>query len=134
VASGSREGAIIWVLNLAYLARVLGWDAARLRQEPLAFVDLYDTYIAPWSVARGLAQRLAEVYAECMLARVGEGERILRQHALMGWTMPLRDGSTHTVLAEACAVTLQLRERVFTIVRDWCGEQVTEDTGDAPDA
>lgn len=119
---GSREGAIIEVTDLAYLARVAGLDAARLRQEPLAFVDRHGTYVAPWPVARGLARRIAELYAERILTRIAEEETMLRQEALLGRTTVLRDGSTHTVPAEACAVTLQLRERVFTIVRSWCGE------------
>jgi len=119
---GSREGAIVRVTDVAYLARVLGLDAARLRQEPLAFVDRHGTYVAPWPVARGLARRIAELYAERILTRIGEEVTMLRQEALLGRTTVLRDGTTHTVPAASCGVTLQLRERVFTIVRAWCGE------------
>ncbi|HEY1333681.1 MAG TPA: hypothetical protein VGF31_05455, partial [Myxococcaceae bacterium] len=119
---GQREGAILVVPDLPGLARALGWDAARLRREPLAFVDRHDAYVAPWAVARGIAHALAELYAERILAAVAAEEALLRQEAHLGRTTVLRDGSTHTVPAEACAVTLRLRERVFALVRMWCGE------------
>jgi hypothetical protein len=119
---GHREGAILIVPDLAGLARVLGWDVVRLRQEPLAFVDRHGTYVAPWAVARGVAHAIAELYAERVLARVAAEETVLRQEAHLGRTMVLRDGGTHTVPAAACAVTLRLRERVFALVRGWCGE------------
>jgi hypothetical protein len=118
---GHREGAVLVVPDLPGLARALGWDADRLRREPLAFVDPRGSYVAPWAVARGVAHALAELYAERVLERVAEEEAVLRQEAHLGRTTALRDGSTHTVPPEACAVTLRLRERVFAIVRGWCG-------------
>jgi hypothetical protein len=118
---GHREGAVLRVPDLPGLARALGWDVARLRQEPLAFVDRHGAHVAPWAVARGVAHALAELYAERVLQRVAEEEALLRQEAHLGRTTALRDGGTHTVPAEACAVALRLRERVFALVRDWCG-------------
>jgi len=123
---GRREGALVEIADLPAVARDLDLDAADLLGKPLAFVDRHGTYWAPWPVARQIAMRVAERYADRVLAAIRQEESELREQAVHGeWVEWTKDRSFQ-ISPEKCAARLRDEEPVFALVREWCGRPANE--------
>lgn len=123
---GRREGALVEIADLPAVAKDLGLDAEELLREPLAFLDRHGTYFAPWPVARRIAMRVAECYADRVLAAIDQKESELQEQAVHGEWVEWSKGRSFEIPPEKCAERLRDEEPVFALVREWCGQPANE--------
>jgi len=119
------EPPMVTAPNLAEVAEDLGIGEADLCSEPLAYLDRFGTYTAPWGVAERLAKRIAEVYPEHVLAHVEQEERELREGALYGEHREDGRGERRRcwyVAPERFVERLREEQPAFNLVRAWCGQ------------
>lgn len=119
------EGATVRVAKPEAVGRGLELDAEESHAEPLAFVDRCGAYATPWPVGLRLARRVAEVYANAVIAAVAEEECELRYAAVHGRTGSIgRDA--YYVSPERGNWQLRERQPILDLVRQWCGREAIE--------
>lgn len=124
---GRSGGAVVEVSDRSAVANDLELDADELLSEPLAYVDRYGTYIAPWPVARRMAIRASERYTDLVLSHVAKEDAEVRDQAVHGHYFDLSRKETILIPPERCAEWLREKEPVFAQVREWCGAPAVEE-------
>jgi len=126
IGYGRSEGATLRIADLETIARDLGFEPQALLAEPLAFVDRHGEYVAPWPVARRVAERVAQRYADVVLAHVAKEERELQDRVIHGYSFQWDRDHDVYVPPEKCADALRQQQPAFELVREWGGSASTE--------
>lgn len=107
-----RDSGVIVLDDLETICQEFGLDQAFFFANPVAYLDRAGAYVGPWAVALPLAQRVAAVYPDLVLANIGEQEQRLEEDATQSTELP---GSS------AWAAHLHREQQVFALARAWCG-------------
>ncbi|MQY20541.1 hypothetical protein [Nocardia macrotermitis] len=93
--------------------------------DPVSFVDSDGTLVVPWAVAQVIVRRLAQKYADLLLAEMDAHERTRRQQNRFG-----HQSGKHWISAEICARVDAEMEVEYgparELVRQWCGTEAVD--------
>jgi hypothetical protein len=122
VLDGSYRCPYLRVVNPQALAEWLGWTPSDLRSHPTTFDDDGGDLIAPWSTARAVAERAAEISPTRILDYVDKEERGAAQEAIHGHGFASSRGSKGFIEPDQCIEYDKEHNRpVRNLLRTWCG-------------
>ena len=117
---------VVEMSDLSAVAKDLGFDAAGLLDEPLAFIDRHGTYVAPWQVAEHRHPRCEALCRSRAQSRREGGSGGSRPGRTTGPSRPIEEGAVF-IPPEKCTDWLREKEPVFAQVRESCGAAAVEE-------
>lgn len=120
------EGATVRIADLEKVASELDFEIQDLLAEPLAFVDRFGDYVAPWPTALRIAQRVAATFPDRVIEATAAEERELQEKAVQGSIYYESRIERSYTLPDYCRDRLKQMEPVFSLIREWCGSGARE--------
>ena len=123
---GSRDVGVLAVPDVDALVAEVGIDREVLTGDRLAFIDDDGVLVAPWPVARIVAEHVAKRYADRIVAKVAKAEAKDRRKAIYGVDYPRRGGELQHISPEICAEVASRWVPAYELIRRWCGVEATD--------
>jgi hypothetical protein len=116
--------AVLTVTDPAVFAAKLGYDARELATG-VGYVRDGGTVVAPWPALRTVAQRVAELDADAVLAEMDRDDTRAEREATYGVWYRTRGEERH-IDADICAEVDEEYKPVRDLVRQWCGAEARD--------
>lgn len=128
------ESELLLITDLDYATKHLELSKRELLAEPHSYVDRFGEYKAPFGVAVKVAEHCCKRFSRDVLRYVQAEEDALKESLALGYyTFPNRgygnwrskDG--FEILCERAEEWLTEEAPVFSLVREWCGKEATDE-------
>lgn len=116
--------AVLTVTSPAAFVAKLGYAAAELATEP-GYIRDDGTVVAAWPALLTVAQQVAKLDAEPLLAELDRDDARAEREATYGYWTRI-GGEDHHISAEICAETGEEFKQARDLVRQWCGAEARD--------